>query len=232
MAKKRTSIPLKLRNKLFDEVQSKCPNPDCDSSGISVLEIHHMDGDPSNNDENNLIAICSNCHTQAEKGLISSADLDLWKKMLMAGFHPHGSRQESKKSEGIRVGENHGQVAGTINNTVHAPKRSSNKIILPGSIGSDPIKYNYLEYLIKKLSDFRSKGSSYGQKRRTKIHPGVIRKQIENEWGGLPKDLPISCYEALIDSLKEKVDKTALGRNNCRKGVRNYRPIEEYGKRK
>ncbi|MCH6255583.1 HNH endonuclease [Puniceicoccaceae bacterium K14] len=232
MAKKRINVPVKLRNRLFDEVQSKCPNPKCDKVGISTLEVHHMDGDPSNNDERNLLAICSNCHTEAEKGLISHADLDLWKRMLVSGYHPHplAMGAPSRDRAGFNIGANYGQVAGTINNTVKQEKSTKGRVILPGSIGSDPGKYNYMEYLIKRLADFRSKGSSYGQKRKSKVHPGVVRSQIEKEWGGLPKDLPIDRFEALIESLKDKIDRTALGRNNRRRGIRNYHPIEEHGK--
>jgi hypothetical protein len=82
MAKARPKPPIILRNKLFDEVRSTCPNPQCHEVGVSALEIHHRDGDPSNNAEINLIALCGSCHTRTEKKLISETDFDLWKRML------------------------------------------------------------------------------------------------------------------------------------------------------
>jgi hypothetical protein len=35
---------------------------------LSLIVIHHIDGDPANNDMDNLAPLCPNCHTQAHSG--------------------------------------------------------------------------------------------------------------------------------------------------------------------
>jgi 5-methylcytosine-specific restriction endonuclease McrA len=37
-------------------------------SQVSHLEVHHMDGRPSNNDPANLVTLCRSCHRFVQKG--------------------------------------------------------------------------------------------------------------------------------------------------------------------
>lgn len=62
----------KLKQKLIDAglKENKCENPNC---GISswlgkeiVCQLHHIDGDETNNELSNLIMLCPNCHSQTE----------------------------------------------------------------------------------------------------------------------------------------------------------------------
>ncbi len=62
MAKTRKAFPVKLENKILYKSARTCcicrvPR--------KPVEIHHIDQDPSNNVENNLVAICRNCHDEA-----------------------------------------------------------------------------------------------------------------------------------------------------------------------
>lgn len=62
MASKRTSISADLTTRLLYESAFTCcvcKDPKAD------VEIHHMDHDPSNNVETNLVVICKNCHSKA-----------------------------------------------------------------------------------------------------------------------------------------------------------------------
>ena len=86
-----------------------------------------------------------------------------------------------------------------------------------------------MEYLIKRLTTFREAGASFGQRRTGTIHTGGTRRILENEFGNLPKDLPVEKFDGLVATLKAKIDNTALGRNNVAKGVRNYHSFEEHG---
>jgi len=226
---RRQSIGRVLRHRLFDEVRSTCPNPACNTEGVSVLELHHIDGDRSRSEFENLLAVCGSCHTQAEKGLISEADLVLWKRMLQHGHHPRlGQVAAADGTAAINVSQNFGQVAQHITNRFVQPKGSAGGVILPGSIGSDPACYNYIEYLIERLAKFREAGASYGQKRRGKVHPGVIRNQIKNERGALPKNLEREHADSLATDLKAKIDDTALGRNRRAQGKANYHSFDEH----
>ena len=54
---------------LFDFYCAKC-GKDCrnSKSAESVLQVHHIDGNPGNNDLENLIPLCAVCHLKIEKG--------------------------------------------------------------------------------------------------------------------------------------------------------------------
>ena len=99
---------------------------------------------------------------------------------------------------------------------------------MPGTIVSDPDHYNYMEYLIGRLADFRNAGSSFGHQRTGKVHKGVIRNQIKNKWGALPKDLPLDAWENLVSDLKTKILNTTLGRNLRSKSQRCFHSFEEH----
>lgn len=57
MAKTRISIPQKVAGKVFREFNHRCAK-----CGADNPQLHHIDGDPANNDPLNLIPLCPNCH--------------------------------------------------------------------------------------------------------------------------------------------------------------------------
>jgi len=83
LPKKRPRIP----NKTEDELLVKCKHSCCMCERFGV-EVHHIDGNPSNNREDNLIPLCSNCANLAHVNFppaarihgISPAQLRLYKK--------------------------------------------------------------------------------------------------------------------------------------------------------
>lgn len=59
-----------IRRYLFEKYDNKCEkcglcevNP---STGCVPLEVHHIDGDYTNNTEDNLLLLCPNCHALTE----------------------------------------------------------------------------------------------------------------------------------------------------------------------
>jgi hypothetical protein len=76
---------------------------------------------------------------------------------------------------------------------------------------SERLNHIYVEYLVKRLTSHREAGKSFGQVRKGKLHSGGTRKILENELGGLPKDLPMEDFGRLVEVLKAKIDKTILG---------------------
>jgi hypothetical protein len=219
----------KLRLEIFQEAFATCPF--CGLEKIGSLQVHHIDGNTLNNAVENLVAACGSCHEQITKGFKSEADVIMTKRMLKAGVHPF--RQRSAPGCGDSVNVTQSTNSGIIANRVTINKgKKSGQIILPGSIGANPRQYNYVEYLIKQLTTFRQAGASYGQKGIGLIHAGSVRKILENELGGLPKDQPVERFDEIVAIIKAKVDKTALGKNNIRRGIRNYHSFEEHGLQK
>lgn len=57
MTKSRTQIPRKIRDQVLKEFNYRCA-----ICGADQPHIHHIDENPSNNDPENLIPLCPNCH--------------------------------------------------------------------------------------------------------------------------------------------------------------------------
>lgn len=72
----REPVPEDKRNHILQRARYKCENPDCREDVRP--HIHHIDGDNSNNNLKNLIALCPNCHTRAHHGVYSNSQLRVW----------------------------------------------------------------------------------------------------------------------------------------------------------
>ena len=80
---------VKRRERLLIEAKYQCTSCNFDKTrkdGHSILEIDHIDGNPSNNDKTNLRVLCPNCHA------------------LTPTFRNWGNRGNNKKSPRIRKG--------------------------------------------------------------------------------------------------------------------------------
>jgi len=69
----RKTVPLKIRAVLQQDIRSECPF--CANKAAAHFQVHHMDGNNSNNDPLNLIMICPNCHSKITKGDIPITDV-------------------------------------------------------------------------------------------------------------------------------------------------------------
>jgi hypothetical protein len=225
----RKAISAAQRTRLLQEVSGTCPF--CGLELIGSLQIHHIDRNSSNTVDDNLMAVCASCHDQLTRQLIPDSEVIWRKRALQNGVHP-ARREKSGMNVsgtdnrgGVIAQEFHGKV-------VFEGERKPAPIILSGSIADNPPQYRYVEYLIKRLTEFRNAGKSFGQQRKGKIHAGVTRNILANEFDNLPKDLPVEKFDEVVQTLKAKIDNTALGRNNHSRGIRNYHPFEEHGIKK
>lgn len=225
-SKGRVAIGNAQRTRLLQEVSGVCPF--CGLELIGSLQIHHVDRIASNTVDNNLLAVCASCHEQLTRQLIPDSEVFWRKRALENGVHP---ARKDKPGMNVSGTDNRG---GVIANEFHGKvvfesDRKPGPIILCGSIADNPKHYRYVEYLIKRLTTFREAGASFGQRRKGIIHSGGTRSILENEFGNLPKDLPVEKFGDVVATLKAKIDNTALGRNNTAKAIRNYHSFEEHG---
>ncbi|MCD4805645.1 MAG: HNH endonuclease, partial [Desulfobacterales bacterium] len=68
MTKIRSTIPAEIKRSLFIECGFKCSMPRCEHE--QGLQIHHINGDPNNNELENLIVLCSVHHSLATNNKI------------------------------------------------------------------------------------------------------------------------------------------------------------------
>ena len=61
--KNRIAISAGLRLRMIQQVENCCER--CNNYyDCKILEIHHIDGDPSNDDVGNMMVCCANCHKE------------------------------------------------------------------------------------------------------------------------------------------------------------------------
>jgi len=224
----RVAVGSAQRTRLLQEVSGTCPF--CGLDLIGSLQIHHIDRDHSNTVEANLLAVCASCHEQLNRQLIPDSEVIWRKRALQNGVHP---ARAPKPAMNVNAADNRGVIAQEFHGkVVIRTETKPGPIILSGSIADNPKHYRYVEYLIKRLTVFRQAGASFGQRRTGTIHAGGTRSILENEFGNLPKDLPVDKFEELVATLKAKIDNTALGRRNRARGMSRYHSFEDHGKKK
>ena len=101
MKKKRTKLSNTAWGKLFQEAGHHCAF--CSEKEPSVLEIHHIDGNPSHNDFANLILVCAGCHAKITSGIKSESDVRLIKSQLGKGTSGAFSVEDIKAMTHSRI---------------------------------------------------------------------------------------------------------------------------------
>jgi hypothetical protein len=76
----RPSIPATVRREILIEASYRCAVPRCMSP--LAIDVHHIDGNPANNDPSNLIALCPTCHSAFHRKTYSLEAIRFWKLML------------------------------------------------------------------------------------------------------------------------------------------------------
>ena len=101
---RRKAIPEIVKKKLFQETGSKCPN--CQEADVAALQIHHIQplAQGGNDDEGNLIVLCSTCHSKVTAGEISEIDILRLKILLMKRKIPSDNLGSGMAAGGVVVG--------------------------------------------------------------------------------------------------------------------------------
>lgn len=76
----RVKVSPNTKAKLQKEINSECPF--CSNNEVGCFEIHHIDGNKTNNDYMNLLMLCPTCHAKIEKGEITTEEVVKMKKEL------------------------------------------------------------------------------------------------------------------------------------------------------
>jgi 5-methylcytosine-specific restriction endonuclease McrA len=79
-SKPRKTISSKIRSILQKEIKSSCPI--CKNEDVEHFHVHHIDENPMNNELDNLLMLCPNCHSKITKGDIKYEKIILIKKNL------------------------------------------------------------------------------------------------------------------------------------------------------
>jgi hypothetical protein len=218
----RPAIPKKIEKRIFQEAKSKCPF--CGEDDVNTLVIHHIHAysKGGNNEEDNLILVCSSCHSKISNGSISQAKVLATKEDLKRGIKSKNKEQiNSGNVISLNQSTNTGVIANTINVNIRGSKSNRN-VVLPGTIGSNRDYRNYVKYLIDRYHKFKKEEEK--ERMNYAIFYGVIKKKFGAKWDHIPE----SRFEDLVAYIQKRIDQTILGKVNKSRGGKMYSSYEEY----
>ena len=206
---RRTRIPEenKTRAELQKEINSSCPF--CSSADVGHFEIHHLDGNPSNNAFSNLLLLCPTCHSKITKEDIAPEEAKNKKESLALRTTRRMKQAGRKPLRQSIVGNNNIQVGHDL---VVKPSRFVKHILLPpDTIGADPLLKQRITELFNKIGEEREKKfgkSAYGVMYRSFKKDFGIKNQSWTIVWVWPKEMA----DSIIDYLETKYRNTKLGR--------------------
>jgi hypothetical protein len=162
-------------------------------------------------------------------GVISEADVRLWKRMAEAGALPPPKGQNPATAFTMR--DNYGMAAKTIKiGMVKMHREGGSKgrrEITPGLIEADADMRTHANYLVRKYIDWRKKGVAIDKR----PFAAGSAHGILAEGFGSPSSVLLITQERFHDwvlQAQAKIDRTTFGKINKSKGKRNYHTWEEH----
>ena len=226
MPRRKPAIPSRTKKLIFQEARSQCVF--CDERDVSALEIHHIVSveDGGTDGPENLILVCSSCHSKITQCVISQADVVVRKRELIYGGFQQKKNTQSMNKLSIEGDVSHSIVA----NVIQFPGKYSPRMNHPpGSIGASLQKKNYLHYLIKHYFEYRKADVSFGANQHaTKFNFAEIHKSLESKFKAKTYFIPEQRFIEVYTYVQSRIDRTILGKHNKSKGIPNYRSFEEY----
>jgi transcription elongation factor Elf1 len=218
---KRKDIPAMTKKLIFQEANSRCPF--CGEQEVTTLEIHHIHPQSEGGDDQpqNLILVCGNCHNKITNGVISDVDVFRKKIELLSG------RQSpiNKASAGNVITLEHSVNTGVIANEVKIKTSKKTVKIQPpsGTIAANRDQRNYIKYLIDRYNTFKKADQTV-----KKFSYGFIYKAIEREFRVKWDMISSEHFEKVAASLQRRIDKTTLGRVRKHRSQKNFSPFQEF----
>jgi hypothetical protein len=223
MTKNRPTLSKTIEKQAFQQAGSVCGF--CPEHEIAALQVHHIDGNPSNNMLENLLVVCATCHTKITRGVISEADVRTKKREVEWGHH---QRTVVAPPAAVSVNITGSTFKGDIaqNMTKIVTPRTPRTAHPPGSLGADIRRKGYIDYLLAQYFEFRKADIFY-----VRGHPfshAEIHRTIQSKFGHKTFFMPVEFFERLVEFLKFRIDRTILGKHNSSRHIPNYHSYEQH----
>ncbi len=226
MTIRRYTIPSRTKKLIFQEAGSQCPF--CDESEVAALEIHHIIGVDvgGSNGPENLILVCSTCHSKITQGVIPQTNVVEKKRNLIYG----GPRRRSVPHPSNVISIDGHVSRSIVANTVRFAGKSSPRMQYPaGSVGANIHMKNYLDYLIRRYFEYRKADASFGEfGHARKFHPAEIHTSVHSKFKAKTFFVPEQRFEAECEYIQQRIDRTILGKRNKSRGIPNFQSFEAF----
>jgi len=225
--KNRKKIPIKISKLLQKEINSKCPF--CNNEDVGHFQIHHIDGNPQNNQDINLMMLCPICHSKITKGDIEEEKVLNKKIELIKGYSENKIDTNARTTNimNINSGVHKSILANQLyTNNINIKGKTKPKLNHPeGSIGANLTMRNYVKHLIDRYQDYMKNDLTKNKKTKYCIIYNAIKKEF-----GVDKYTFVQTnkFNDLISFIQLRIDKTIQGKINKSKGIKNYSTFQEY----
>ena len=202
----------------------------CTEAQVETLHIHHIKAreDGGDNNVENLLLVCATCHEKITHGVISEADVITKKRELNYSSQSASGTSATKRKVTNNMVNFSGENSGIVANSVTFKAGSKAKVNPPqGTVGADPIRKNYMAYLLDTYHDCRMADKSFGC--FTPYNPGEIRKNIIRQFAraGL-YHVPLHRFEEVCEYITGRIDRTILAKTRHARGQRMYCSFSEF----
>ena len=216
----RNPIPRLVEKRLYKEANSQCPR--CEQADVATLQVHHIRpvAEGGSDDEENLIVLCSNCHSKVTKGKITEAEILGLKTSLIKGATPRAGNNTNGKVVNFTGGTNSGIIANEV--TMKTRKKTVRVNPPPGSISSSLAHRNYIKYLIDRYHEFKKADS------REDMNYAIFYGTIKREFGAKWDMIALEQFDKLSIYIQTRIDRTKLGKNRKAKNVKRYSTFQEH----
>lgn len=93
--KTRTPVPAEIEQQIKAQAGGRCSVPRCVS--VAELVIHHIDGNPSNHEPDNLLLLCAGCHSRTNTGEIDRKSCKAIKRDVVVRTAPADELQHIRE---------------------------------------------------------------------------------------------------------------------------------------
>jgi transcription elongation factor Elf1 len=216
----RKAIPEKMKKKIYQEANLTCPI--CGERDVTTFEIHHIQpySEVKIHNEENLIMLCSNCHSKVTANEIQEIDILRLKMSLMKGNHSFINESKPPNSIELSSSINNGIIANNLE-----IKTNNKKVFInppEGAISANLQYKNYIKYLIDRYHEFKKADS------KQNMDYWRFYSSIKKEFGAKWDMIHINKFEILSKYIQDRIDKTILGKNKKAQGFKIYSTFEEH----
>lgn len=217
------SIPEKIRKKIYQESGMACSI--CKEDDVTSLECHHIQptSEGGTSTEDNLILLCSSCHSKATYGTIGRSKVLKAKKSLRGRSRSHTDANTPTNVINLQKGINRGIIVNEVSGTIKTTNRTVKMNPPDGAIASSLTCRNYIKHLIDRYHTFKE--ADVGKK---KMKYPIIYGSIKREFGAKWDMISLERFEDLCNFLQRRIDATILGKTLKSRGDKRYSTFAEY----